>query len=465
MNAIIKLLPSSPLPGWLPRRSRPSAAKRSARQPQAIMLDGVLDISKEARDAIAAEEQQRAMLPFEIAFPPESPTHSESHSASLCSPTEKSSVKPTSSPISPHPPSRLPHSAASAPAPPTPEPETALRNVPASGLGRRRNFRGHRLNTIPIPPMPTTPPPTPPTPRTPSSLNHSRSLRRQPRYTDLNTASPISRCRTFPLSRERKSTPSPSPSPSLRNSQGSIVRKSTESDARDEESRHTSTNTSTSTTPPGSPTAFAFPLPSRTTFTKRTSVPFVPPNSATRETFPREAGVEPLSIVKRFSVSGATAHSVPASPSTLEPVMDELFSSLDDVYAEYHDGAPEGVSLASMDLVSISLSSDSAHSARSAADDLDAHEEKEEEDIIADLDGGVGWRTTYSLEDEYEYTVYPESFFAPTFFSPMATLCPALHLASGESRTRPCPYSFLAEQTQALGRYHVQGSRSLPDLA
>ncbi|KAF7330178.1 hypothetical protein MVEN_02454800 [Mycena venus] len=142
----------------------------------------------------------------------------------------------------------------------------------------------------------------------------------------------------------------------------------------------------------------------------------------------------------------------PRAPAPLEPVMDELFSSLDDVYAEYHDGAPEG-------RVPVSING------LSAADDPDGHEEKEEEDIIADLDGEVGWRTTYSLEDEYEYTVYPESFFAPTFFSPMATLCPALHLASGESRTRPCPYSFLAERTQALGRYHVQGSRSLPDLA
>ncbi|KAF8206999.1 hypothetical protein K438DRAFT_419245 [Mycena galopus ATCC 62051] len=147
MNSCVKLLPR--LRG---RRLLPSA-KTPVKQLQNTILDEILDISKEARDAIAAEDLQA----FEIAFPPQSPT--PSHSGSSCSPTKKRQEAlqtPTSSQASP-PPSLLPLSAT---APPIGEP--VLRDVPASGLGMRRNFRGRPIHTIPIPPMPTTPPPTPP---------------------------------------------------------------------------------------------------------------------------------------------------------------------------------------------------------------------------------------------------------------------------------------------------------------
>ncbi|KAJ6577570.1 hypothetical protein B0H19DRAFT_563359 [Mycena capillaripes] len=368
--------------------------------------------------------------------------------------------------------------------PPTVTEANPFLDVPSSGLGRRRNFKGRRLDTscpIPVPPMPTTPPPEPRT------SSWTRSLRRQPRYTDLNTASPICRSRTFPLSNDRRPPPSlphsallaegsiasdnapgtesgrksttPFGSPtafafplppcvtftkrcaplgSLRHSallaEGCIVNE----DAEGAEGERKST------TPSGSPTAFAFPLPPRATFTKRCA-PLGVPNGPAPEIFMVEAedGVEPLSIMKR--ASGVTVHeSVPGSPRTVEPVMDELFSFLDDVYVDYH--GPEGVSV-----VSISLSdsdSDSEypdHPGSAKGDDADP------DDTSEDLGREVAWRTTYSLTDEYA------PFFSQTLFAGILFAAPR--------ETRPCPYSFLVERTLSLSKYHVQGSRSLPDLA
>jgi hypothetical protein len=188
-----------------------------------------------------------------------------------------------------------------------------------------------------------------------------------------------------------------------------------------------------STTPPGTPTALAFPLPPRATFTKR-STPLRVPNSATREIFTIgeiEIGVEPLTIVKR--VSGVTVHeSIPGSPSTVEPVMDELFSSLDDVYAEFHD-------VDGMSMVSISLSDSVYASARGDGTD--------EDDIIEDLDGEVAWRTTYSLANECA-AFFPQALFPAILFRP-------------SDETRPYPYSFLVERTQRLSTYRVQGTQRL----
>ncbi|KAJ6468295.1 hypothetical protein C8R45DRAFT_466085 [Mycena sanguinolenta] len=427
MDSFIKFLPR--LRGRKHRCPPSAATKTPVKQPQNTILDEILDISKEARDALAANERA-AMLHFEISFPPESPTPSHSGSSRSHTKTQEATAPQiTSSPASSPSPSSLPLSA-----PPTGE--SALRDVPASGLGRRRNFKGRPIHTIPIPPMPTTPPPTPPTPP-PRTSSSTRSLRRQPRFTDLNTASPISRCRTFPLSKDRTSPP-----PSLRNSvrlvRGSVAWRGVPAqDAEEQESTNTSTS---STTPPGSPTAvLVFPIPPLgTTFTKRTSVPGWVPDRATREasSIPiREsvASVEPLSIVKRGSTV-TTHEGIPGSPSTIESsVMDELFSSLDDVYAQYHDA--ENASM-----VSIPLSNSAYDSAEG------------EDDVIEDLDGEVVWRTTYSLADEYASAFFPQMHFPPVPFP------------SSEA-TRPCPYSFLVERTQTLGKYHAEGSRSLPDLA
>ncbi|KAJ7213806.1 hypothetical protein B0H12DRAFT_1242216 [Mycena haematopus] len=414
MNSFVKLLPR--LRRRKHRRFSSSAAKGPVKQLQNTILDRILDISKEARDAIAANEQQE-IPPFEIAFPPGPDSPTPSHSGSYRSVTEREEVN------APQTISSLASSLAPSPlpllAPPIGE-SLPLRDVPASGLGRRRNFKGGSIHTIPIPPMPTTPPPSPP----PKTASSTRSLRRQPRYTDLKTASPISRCRTFPLSKDR------TPPPSVRNSvllvRGPMARRAAQ-DAEEENGM--------STTPAGSPTALTFPLPPRTTFTKRTSALFGAPNSATREGFPINqtvGGVRPLSIVKRISVV-TTHESVPESPSTVgSPVMDELFACLDDAYAQYNDAEDTS-------MVSISLSDSDYDSAR------------EDDDFIEDLDGEVVWRTTYSLADEYA------AFFPQTHFPPV-------HFPVSEE-TRPCPYSFLVERTQTLSKYHAEGSRSLPDLA
>ncbi|KAJ6553556.1 hypothetical protein DFH09DRAFT_1496046 [Mycena vulgaris] len=371
MNTLIKLLPR--LRGREQRRSSPSAAtKRPVKQPQPVILDGILDISKEASDAIAADERQ-AWLAFEIAFPPRSPSD------------------PPSSSSSPLPPSPLPVSgAADAPSAPAP-----LRDVLASELSRRRNFKGRPLDTrLPIPPIPTTPPPRS---RTSSSESSPRSLRRQPRFTDLNTASPIRRCRTFPLSKE--------PAPRSTRAPRSLGSLEGNEDVQEGEEQH-----QRSTTPPGTPTTLQCL------------------NSATREMFTIEetgAGIEPLCIVKRISGATATAPSSPAAAApALAPAMDALLSSLDDVYAEFHEGD-------ALSLVSISLSSG---------------DEDDGEDV-PDLDGeGGAWRSRYAGAGRDVY--------APVWGAPPR-----------ERQTWPCSYSFLAGRTHALERYRVQGSRSLPDLS
>ncbi|KAJ7470808.1 hypothetical protein FB451DRAFT_321903 [Mycena latifolia] len=402
MNTLIKLLPR--LRRREQGRSPPSTVvKRPMKRPQNIILEGVLDISKEARDAIAAQERE-AWLAFEIAFPPQSPTES----GGSCGPSGKiqegffqTSTSPSASPL---PPSPLPVSGgnpATAPAP--------LRDVLASDLSRRRNFKGRPLVTslpFPIPPMPTTPPPRPQTSCSDSSS--ARSLRRQPRYTDLNTAFPIRRCRTFPLSKDltARSTRASAPLSGSAAEGGADARSAVEQ---------------RSTTPAGTPTNLAFPMPPRATFTKRAPAR----NSATRDMFTIEesaAGVEPLCIVKR--VSGAVAtESAPSSPFVVDTVMDALFSSLDDVYAEFHDAE-------ALSLVSIPLSGSESESG-------------DDDEEIPDLDGETAWRSRY----------------AGAFG--LDTLPPA----SGERQTWPCPYSFLAGRSHALDRYSAQGSRSLPELA
>ncbi|KAJ7036821.1 hypothetical protein C8F04DRAFT_466388 [Mycena alexandri] len=560
MDALSKLLPLVHVRRrW---RSRPSGAKHSVKQLQpSSILDGVLDISKEASDAIAMQEQQVEWTPFEIAFPPDSPASASGRS---CSPIEEAAradrkanppvqTPPDPPPSSPHP---YPPSPSAVPLPlsrsstlsPPPLHAPTLPDVPASGLAQRRNFKGRQLVTsfpiraIPIPPMPTTPPP--PRPFT----SQRRSLRRQPRFNDLNNvaASPMCRSHTFPRQKEqqkRDSVGTPPPlSPGLwvqlggpwravpGAGTGAGVRVSIQrlagAGAMGRQARHGSSSTRTalplplsmsadgrqdsqdstrttlavprgaqrqisqdstaSTTPPGTPTALplllAFPLPPRATFTKRlASVP----NSATRETFgiPTEAAgvdgaeggaaVEPLCIVKR--VSGTTAHldensSVPPSPSPSAAVMDELFESLDDVYADYRrapddeDAAAEGVEGEAASLVSISLSSDEGvHPlGTSAGDASSSGAGSMASSLLGDLEGT--WRTTYSLAEEYA-VLFPAPVPAHVLVpAPPPPPQPRESQKQTLGQTRPCPYSVLAEKTQNLGRYRALGSKSLPDL-
>ncbi|KAJ7746259.1 hypothetical protein B0H16DRAFT_959606 [Mycena metata] len=231
MDALNKLLPLVHVRRRWRSRPRPKPPVKQL-QPSSSILDGVLDISKEASDAIAMQEQQVEWTPFEIAFPPDSPASASGRSRS---PIEKAapvdrkpnppvqtptSDPPPDSPHSPHSPSPsavfLPLSRSST-SNPSPLPAPTLPDVPASGLAQRRNFKGRHLITsvpirvIPIPPMPKTPPP----PR-PLSSHRRRSLRRQPRFNDLNNveASPMCRSHTFPRQsaqqkRESMGTPPP----------------------------------------------------------------------------------------------------------------------------------------------------------------------------------------------------------------------------------------------------------------
>ncbi|KAJ7503532.1 hypothetical protein B0H11DRAFT_1985969, partial [Mycena galericulata] len=490
MDALIKLLPR--LRKRESGHSRPPVVvRRAAKQPQTIILEGVLDISKEARDALVEEgRKQQHWEPFEIAFP--SPTLS----GCCFSPgtSAEAQITPRPSPASPLPsPSRSspphPHSAVVA-IPYTAAAAGSLGDVPASQLSRRRNFHGQPiLTSLTIPPMPTTPPPCPcPFPRPSSasgsslSSSRSRSLRRQPRFTHLNTASPIRRCRTFPLS-----TDSPAPVSTLasapcapRSARSSALvavvrlaegKECTGSGAKDGH---------TSTTPPGTPTPkptdlelpLAFPLPPRrATFTKRFSGPAAAlhvsmgmPHSAAREMFPigelggggSAEGVEPLCIVKRASVAATALGSVLGRPTSL--VMDELFSSLDDAYVELQDPSAaleEGAD----EFMSISLS-DSEDGSGGAA----SVRSSDSDDIEEDLDGEVTWRLTYSLTEEYA-SFFPSTFGSSRRPSTFGPLPPDAATASEEREMRLCAYSFLMQRTQSLSSYRAQGSRSAPDLS
>jgi hypothetical protein len=219
-----------------------------------------------------------------------------------------------------------------------------------------------------------------------------------------------------------------------------------------------------STTPPGIPPAPAlvFPLPPCATFTKRTSVSALFRNSAAREAFPFPIDeTEPLSVVKRVS-AGTSAPSefgvVPASPrtnriSSLEPAMHELFSDLDDVYAEYHDsGSLVSISLSSEDSDCDSARDETGHSCPTHSNWDDGADVDGDEDISDDMDGEGVWRTRYSLADECD----DAAAFA---------FVPLQGAEESEAETRPCPYSFLLERRQTLSMYLAEGSRSQPDFA
>ncbi|KAJ7666300.1 hypothetical protein B0H17DRAFT_1254518 [Mycena rosella] len=467
MNALINLLPR------LRRReqsrsSPPAPARRWVKQPQTIVL-GVLDISKEARDAIATQEQQAWQQPFEIAFPPQSPTES----GASCSPAGKretqqafrasrASLPPVPPPTCPLP--ALPVSVSGLGAHPLPAAAAAsLRDVPASELSRRRNFKGRPLDTsLPIPPMPTTPPPS--RPYTPAAMSPS-----PPPPAPLHA--PKHRVADPPVSHlprlQRRSLPAIAPRPgsgSSSSGSGSTPGSTSTSEEEEEGQQQQQQQQERSTTPPGTPTAavLAFPLPPRAAFTKHTSATSITagamaPNSATRAMFPiaeRTSAIEPLVIVKR--VSGATAHATPApSPTAASaPVMHALLSSLDDVYADLH-GADK-LSLVSIPLSSVpSESSAEALAASSipfplfpSSSSSSVVDDDDDEEDLSELEGA--WRSRYANTDADTDDGLPA----------WAVLPPT----SSERQTWSCAYSFVAGRTHALGRYSAQGARSLPDL-
>ncbi|KAJ7352272.1 hypothetical protein DFH08DRAFT_990686 [Mycena albidolilacea] len=474
MNSLLKLLPPRlRLLGW--RSAKPKRPVKQ-KQLQLTILDGVLDISKEARDAIALAEDE---IEIAIAFPleHESPTSSHSHFDSgggSYSPTykHKSLQTPTApaSPVS----SLLPPSLSSSPSSSSaksllaPPPvggclDPDLPAIPASTLGTHRGFKGRRIDTlrIPIPPMPTGPPPSPPSAPRASASPESENVGTAPEDANAsarNTVSafPIARCRTFPVS-----PPPPAHRARVRSLRGSVgvdwgaAQGEDTHEAEEEEGilgyeNEHGARGSGSTTPPGIPPApvLVFLRSPCATFTKRASVSALLRNSAAREAFPFPIDeTEPLSVVKRVS-AGTSAPSefgvVPASPrtnriSSLEPAMDELFSDLDDVYAEYHDSGS---------LVSISLSSE--YSDYDSARDETGHSCPTHSNWDDGAD--VEWRTRYSLADECDD--------AATF-----SFVPLQGAEESETETRPCPYSFLLERRQTLSMYLAEGSRSQPDFA
>ncbi|KAJ7082847.1 hypothetical protein B0H15DRAFT_431834 [Mycena belliarum] len=413
MNTIlIKLLPR--LRRWQQRRSPPS--HRPSKQPQTTIVAGVLDISKEACDAIAAQDRE-AGLAFEIAFPPQSPTDPRGS----CGPAEQmhegpgfaqapSSFSSRSSSSCPH--SRPPVAGAAA---------APLRQVPASGLGQRRNFKGRTLDTslpLVIPPMPTTPPPRPDPACSGASAASPRSLRRQPRFTDLNTSSPIRRSRTFPLSKNRDPAVRSCP-PCIPGAHGDSAAANCSAQVGDAHF------TPQSITPAGSPMVLAFPLPLSTTAAA--------PHHAAREMFPTEviyAVVEPLVIVKRpmsgaaTSASGDTRHeSASSSLLDVDPALYALLSELGDVYADLRDSE--------LSLVSISLSS----SDEGVTGDADADQDEDEEDLH--LDEEVSWRSRYLDGAAW---------------------------GSPEREAWPCSYALLPVHARSTAWHSVQRSRSLPEF-
>ncbi|KAJ7760623.1 hypothetical protein DFH07DRAFT_957459 [Mycena maculata] len=405
MKTFTKLLPR--LRKRESRRSPPPSAVKRPIWPQPIILEGVLDISKELRDALAREERQE-WSPVEIAFPPGSPTASGGSCSPGKRPEASSSQTPSPSSASPIPSPELPHSVVDAhTAGPPP------RDMLASELGRRRNFRGRRLDTtLTIPPMPTTPPPLPiPWPCTCSASPGPLNLRRQPRFTDLNTASPIRRCLTFPVSNA--------------NAKGAPPRSKRSSDlaAPSADGEEDAVKGEGSTTLPGTPSAaLMFPFPPRATFTKWYMPPAqAMPNSAMQAMFAigeadTAMGVEPLFVVKRVSEATAPLESPPVSP-----VMDELLSSLNNVYTESQDPDPDPDG----SFVTISLES-------ATADDTGGDDDLE-------LEGEVTFRITYSLTEEY----------ASFFRVPLPPPPPPPPPPPGTPE-RPCAYTFLVGRARSL---------------
>jgi hypothetical protein len=133
--------------------------------------------------------------------------------------------------------------------------------------------------------------------------------------------------------------------------------------------------------------------------------------------------------------------------------MHELFSDLDDVYAEYHDsGSLVSISLSSEDSDCDSARDETGYSCPAHSNWDDGADVDGDEDISDDMDGEGVWRTRYSLVGECD----DAAAFA---------FVPLQGAEESETETRPCPYSFLLERRQTLSMYLAEGSRSQPDFA
>ncbi|KAJ7284390.1 hypothetical protein C8J57DRAFT_1216832 [Mycena rebaudengoi] len=373
---------------------------------ESVVLEGVLDISLEANDALAPEGRQA--MGFEITFPPASPTDSSgSCSSTLNSKGARPLLDP---PASPHAHIPLPLAVT----PPLVAATPTLRDVLPSELGGRRNFKGRCLDTsLPLsaPPMSTH------LPHESSSTN--RTLRRQSELIALNAGR---RSNSLPLSRHRTSQSNPA-------QLSLVVDWDSDSDSEDSSDEALDDDSSKGM---GKSKRLEFPLPPRRTFTKRYA-PQSMPNSATREMFTigeAEVRVEPLHIVKRESGSESISTRTARSTMNSDLVMDELFLTLDDVYEEFRNGSDESPEPASRS----SWGSNSPPYI-------------DEPDDWDELGTTRGLRIRYSLAEE-EFRQVP----------------PPYRTVRGDDPRWMCAHSFLVARKYSLGSYSALGSQSLPDL-
>ncbi|CAK5268865.1 unnamed protein product [Mycena citricolor] len=394
--------------------TRPQRVGQQVIQGQPVILEGVLDISKEARDAIAEGKAQNGWHPFEMGIRPDSPTGSSGSSSGSSKAQQLQQEQQEQ---------QQQHSAGQvhrplSSSPPFDPPEMTSPSLSAKTVMPRDPDGRRFAQSITIPARPDA---APPLPLARDSLIHS--LRRQPRYTELNSLSPIRRCRTFPLSVEAEPAVL---APVGRDECSSSSRNSNSAIRGPEKPREASTTGPNESLLP-SWAGFAFPMPPKATFTKRWT-PTIPPSAS----LPVDGmgHVEPLSIVKRESGSTSSSRGTSDSSRSSAVVINELLSSLDDMYAEIRSAASEGRD----SFVSIPLDSPL--------------------ESLPDLDGAETWAATYSLADE------PAAFVS-------RAAPPRSPSAKRHSWIALCPHSFVLERAKTVERYRRRGvaSRSLPDLA
>ncbi|KAF7327327.1 hypothetical protein MKEN_00310200 [Mycena kentingensis (nom. inval.)] len=424
MTHLINLLPLSnlhlphfprrPRFSWVPSSKRTHPKRKPAPFLERTVLPGVLDISKEIADALAAQESanpcavEPEWLSFEVAFPPSSPgvttaVSSRRHTASSQRPR---SLSPT----------RTPASVRSA----------SSRRLPVP---------------LPVPPMPTTPSPRPP--------SQTFDFQREVDVVNAERRAVIRRCRTYPLSRRRRSH---SPLPTM------LDEDIPERLAQAETLNGRTARTDSSDDLPATPLVNAFPVPPRSTFTKRLS-----PQALLRRSVAGSSGSDdtgPLVIVKRTSgptasvrvsvdrPDGQTIHS-PVSDVT----MDELLETLDDVYEEFR-GTSSGSDVDSW--VSIPLSSP-PRQAFSLSPPLEQDEEAGDDD--EQQRDTIATRARLSSL-EIVLAILPR--LGDAELGALAWVLPRRH-----GQTRSGPYSFLVERVDRIRSFGVcaPASRSMPDLS
>ncbi|KAJ7056780.1 hypothetical protein C8F01DRAFT_360498 [Mycena amicta] len=434
MNNLLKLLPL-PLPHFR-RRSRTGGASTKSKHhstlPHITVLPGVLDISKAASDALAAEDAANvaaradAATPFEVGVTTAPSFRRQSSAPPL-------SRAPSQTPGSPRPPSVSSRSSRRLPVP------------------------------LPIPPMPTTP-----SPRPPSQAFDFLQITLDAEAANADLRPSLRRWRTFPLSKRRTHGSEPTLPLGM---------------AQDEKRERKESVADSASSPDDSPITpaltEAFPLPPRATFTKRLSPQALLRHSATGSLFDSTVvsdDTEPLLIVKRGSAATTTTGrnsnsqgvlrvGVPAQDdgignkqpnsrgSTSESTMGELLESLDDVYEAFRT---EGTGSDSW--VSISLS---PHAAAILPLPPSVREEDEDDfdEELDTIDTRPGRLSSIGIDIDL-------ALLPPALTCTRATW-PRPHMYSPwRTQTRAAPYSFLVERVQSIRSFGscAPGSRSLPDL-